>query len=218
MVYYNGLKVSYWDMLHMNKKLTAAVIIYIVAITTMAAIGLIGDTGAESGKFAEKHFSIDEINASRSYFSGGIIPATIFRIVTAILLMLMIRKNYFPLKSWIERRSSPDFLKILAGLFIVLAVIELLQFPFAISTDYLRNSEFGLMRSDFRTWLLRYISFTGISITLTSLIAAAIAMIIMKTRLYPIYLPAAFFVIMLFATFLYPRTVMPLFYETASLE
>jgi STE24 endopeptidase len=70
---------------------------------------------------------------------------------------------------------------------------------------------------DFSAWLMRYAGGAGISILVISMTIGVLALIVRNTKRYMIYIPAAFFILSLSISLLYPRVITPLFYKTSGI-
>jgi len=203
----------------MNKKLFIFIILYIILLLTISILGYIGDNSKEKIDFALKYFNQHDIDIGKAYSRMGLIPSTIYRIISILFLFFLTVKGiHIKLSKKLSKKNNYNFIHIFLSLFILFSLLAIIRLPFSIFTDFYRKELFGLMNSGLFIWLFRYLSMTIISIFFISVSISIMSILVLKTKRYIIHIPILFLIISLFFSVLFPRLIIPLFYDTVKLS
>lgn len=202
----------------MERKLRIVLAAVIGALGVLMAAGVMGSFSYTAFTAAGRHFSIDEVLRSRMYFIHGAVPVLALRMMVFGLLAAAIIKRWKVLPSCVEKRVKGVRLKNALALLLILAVLELIQFPAAFYTGFVREGNFGLRNAGFSLWLYRYGLSSLISLCTVWGMLFVFMLFISGTKRFMLIIPVVFLVLSLGATVLFPRVVTPLFYEVTSLD
>ncbi len=201
------------------KKLKITALLYIVIIITLSLLGILGNSNEDLLKAALHYFTGSDIAVGKAYFLHGMIPSTIYRIFSIMVLLYMaIKKKYYVYINFLRSKIRSDFLVLLLSFLSIFVFFLILRFPFSIYTGYYRDWLFQFSEISFFTWLLRFFSSSLISIFIISLSFAIISSVVLKTRKYFLYIPVIFFVLSILISIIYPRFITPLFFETKKIS
>jgi STE24 endopeptidase len=202
----------------MNRRLIL-LLSYIITLLLMTLLGYMGDLSNESYDTAMKYFSSSEIETGKNFFRFSLLPWTLYRImIITVFFYLIYSSRYKTLINWIKGKVKNSFLRLLTSTALLYIFLNLLKLPFHIIAGYVRDRSFQVTEIDFMTWLIRHGVSVLISIALVSLSLSLILFLINRTKRYILYVPLMFAAIALVFSVVYPRVVMPLFYDTGEVD
>ncbi len=203
-------------MANSNGRLFAATAFLGGMMTALAFLGLAGNSDAAALGEALRYFSAEDIARGRSHFAWGIVPSLAYRLL-ALGLLLFFAVKHRAIADFFEKKILRPSLRTALYVIMVLAAMEVLAFPFAVVSGFVRKKMFGLLTADFPLWLYRYLASKAIGVLVAAAIIVLFLLIAGKIRRYRIILPALFLALSLAGVFLYPRVVSPLFYSARPL-
>lgn len=196
------------------KKINIIIFLYIITLSILTILGILGTNNSETIKIAERYFNPSDIETGKNLFLMGLVPYTIYRIIAILFLLLVLIKKYHEkIIMKISQRINNSYIISYLSILLILLSLSIIKLPFNIYAQFYREKTFGLLNIDFGLWFIRHMSQLGISLIVISLIVFLFITVIGKIRKFYLVIPVLFLVIGLSISIIFPRFITPLFYD-----
>lgn len=200
-----------------TSRMLIAVCVYAICLMIIALFGIVGNSDEQALRIAQIHFSSEIISQGRVHFIWGVVPSLFSRLAKLAALVFLIYKHRLII-SFLENNIQRKSIRLIIMVCLTLILLQLISFPFAFVSDFLRKRMFGLLASDFSLWVFRY----AISVAVRLIISVALILFFIWTatrfaRYYAVF-PAAVLALTLAGILIYPRAIIPLTHSAQPLE
>lgn len=205
------MKTLYWG----------AVIAYVLVRGVMITLNYLGDESEVKVAEARRHFSDEEIRQGVAYHRDGIwitvARAAILFAVPFILLMTGLAQ-WFAVKTlgWSGGRPWLQIVIFATALVVLETVLTL---PFNYYFFFVREHRFGLSNQSSAQWFAYFAKSAALNLAITTIMVSLLYVTLRRFPTAWVYIiPAGVTVIAFILSILWPRIILPIFYQVAPLE